>query len=699
MNMKTPVVIIVILAVLSLVLVCCLCIAFTVGVSSYLVFSSQRTLDFPGQEGFVPSPTLRLFTPRPQATPTAGDNPAATPQPPQPAEATEVVSPPTPASTAAGAETVKTLLEAEVPPNDPAALAMRLQGRGPFPETLEPPAQPLEVGAVQTFWALDTDANESFEVEATLRYVTDHAYFWIENGVRYNKNDLKNMAEIFENQIYPTNRNFFGSEWSPGVDGDVHLYILFANGMGETLAGMFSSTDSLNPALVKYSNGHEMFFMTAEGGAIGNEYTIGVLAHEFQHMIHWAGDRNEESWLNEGLADLAMFLNGYDIGGHDFLYVMDPDLQLNDWPNDPDATTPHYGAAFLFTVYFLNRFGEDVMQAVVFDSENGLTSIDKTLREQGVTDPASGAPVAADDVFADWVVTSFLNDESVGDGRYAYHNYTDAPMPYETESLESCGSDVLNRDVRQYGVDYIALRCNGPVTLRFQGEAQVGVIPEDAYSGDYAFWSNKGDDSNMLLTQEFDFSAHSGPLTLSYWIWFDIETDYDYIYLTASTDGEHWDILRTPSSTDFDPVGSNYGWGVTGVSNGWINETVDLSAYAGKKTLLRFEYVTDAAVNGEGFLLDDIAIPEIGYFSDFEGSDGGWQAQGFARIQNALPQTYRLSLIRYGDETTVETVTLDAANSADIPLDFDGEIYQAVLVVSGVTRFTRQPAEYTLTFR
>ncbi len=58
---------------------------------------------------------------------------------------------------------------------------------------------------------------------------------------------------------------------------------------------------------------------------------------------------------------------------------------------------------------------------------------------------------------------------------------------------------------------------------------------------------------------------------------------------------------------------------------------------------LRFEYITDAAVNGEGFMIDDVSIPEIGYFTDFEADAGGWEPAGFARIQNVLPQTFRIS--------------------------------------------------------
>ena len=47
-------------------------------------------------------------------------------------------------------------------------------------------------------------------------------------------------------------------------------------------------------------------------------------------------------------------------------------------------------------------------------------------------------------------------------------------------------------------------------------------------------------------------------------------------------------------------------------------EEVDLSQFAGQKVQIRFEYITDAAVNGEGFLLDDVQIDAINYQEDFE---------------------------------------------------------------------------------
>ena len=621
--------------------------------------------------------------------------------PAQTLESTPVVVRPTPGSenTQVSEETLKALKETVVPENDLPDLAKRLEGKQNIPATVEPPPASLEVGAQQEFWVTNVDTNENFRISATLRYVTDHVYFWIQDEVPYEPENVQALAETFENQIYPTNREFFGSEWTPGIDGDPHLYILYARGLGYSLAGYFSTSDEYHPMVHEYSNAHEMFLLNADNLRLDEEYTYSTLAHEFQHMIHWYRDRNEESWINEGFSELASFLNGYDTGGFDAVYMTNPDIQLTYWPTDENTTAPHYGAAFLFMTYFLDRFGEQATKALVANPTNGMDSIDQVLVEVGAVDTMRGIVPNADDVFVDWVLANYLQDASVGDGRYTYYNYSGAPRAGATETVKTCPSQPMTRDVRQYGVDYIRITCPGHYTLHFEGSLQVNTLPVDPYSGKYAFWSNRGDESDMTLTRLFDFSNYQGNLTLTYRTWYDLEEDYDYLYLEASPNGETWQILTTPSGTDEDPSGNSFGWGYNGASGGWIEERVDLSAFAGKKVWLRFEYVTDAAVNGEGFLLEDVAIPEIGYFTDFESDEGGWQSNGWVRIQNVLPQTFRLALISFGNPTTVEYLSISPDNSVEVPLVIGEDVREAVLVVTATNRYTRQPAGYRFEIR
>ena len=480
----------------------------------------------------------------------------------------------------------------------------------------------------------------------------------------------------------------------------IHTFIsLLGSNLGDSLAGYFSSFDEYTPEAHKYSNGHEMFILNADGINLGQEFTYGVLAHEFQHMIHWYRDLNEDTWMNEGFSELAALINGYDPGGFDYSYTSYTDMQLNDWARSVGENDSHYGASFLFVTYFLDRFGEEVTKTLIGMQENGLESIDKILSDLNKTDPATGNVINANDLFADWAVTNFLNDRTVGDGRYSYRSYPGFFPASYTENVSDCAGTSNSSTVLQYGVDYIQFECDGKKTISFQGNMETKVLQDDPYSGEYAFWSFKGDESNMTLTREFDFTQVSGPIELSYHTWYDLEEDYDYAYLEVSEDGSNWVFINTPSGTDRDVSGNSYGWGYNGSSNGWIEEQVDLSDYAGKKIQIRFEYITDAAVNGEGFMVDDISIPAIKYFEDFEGGSGGWDAAGFVRIANRLPQTFKISLITYGSEITVTPIELDKFNKAEIPVDFSNGTYQAVLVISGTTEFTRQPADYSYMIR
>ena len=596
-------------------------------------------------------------------------------------------------------DTLQTLENTFIPTNNPLDLAHRLLGLDDISPTIASPEAYYTVGEKMSFWVGNND-EQNFQVYATLQYVTDHAYFWIEDGIRYQDRHLVALANAFEDQIYPTDRDFFGSEWTPGIDGDPHIYILYVGGIGDDNAGYFSSSDEYPLQVNRFSNGHEMFLVNADNSPLDEIYTYGILAHEFQHMIQWYQDQNEASWVNEGFSELAVLLNHYYYGGFDALYTSQPDLQLNNWPDDSqEDTTAHYGASFLFMTYFLDRFGDAALKTLVTNPDNGLMGVDSTLHQINAIDSLTSEPITADDFFQDWTVTNFLIDRRVADGRYTYGSYHATPNAEATEVVYSCPIDTITREVHQYGVDYIRFNCPGSYTIHFEGSILTPLLPQDPHSGLFNFWSNKNDESDTTLTKTFDLTSYVGPITLSYWTWFDIEKGWDYAYLEASTDGEHWQILKTPSGTSSDPQGNSYGWGYTGTSGAgsyptWVHETVDLSPFSGQMLSLRFEYITDANITGEGFLLDDIAIPEIDYSTDFESDDGGWQAAGFARVQNILPQTYKLALISKGVATSIQNITLNADTSADIPFTLGNGLDDVVLVVSGTTRFTRQLAPY-----
>ncbi len=642
------------------VLLCCTCaVIFAAGVVIYQTYQQISEIPFPPIDVFetpVPTPVIER-----------------------------------PTSESVSTETLEVLANTLVPENDPYELACRLQSVCNVSTTV--PSKQYKLGDQETFWVTNVDTVENFQATATLRYIGDHIYFWIENGVSYDEGDLTRLGDTFEDQMYPVNREFFGSEPNPGIDGDPRIYILYVRGTGRSNAGYFSTPDMYNPLVKEYSNAHEMFFFNADNMDLGAEDTYGTLAHEFQHMIHANVDRNESSWINEGFSMVAELLNDYPIY-FDYYYVTDPDLNLTDWSPDPGSNGPHYGQSFLYLAYFLDRFGEDATKEVVRHPENGLASIDQALADLNITDPLTGTLITADDVFMDWAATMWLQDSSVGDGRYHYNNYPEAPNISVSDSMSTCPGST-GGSVNQYGIDYVTITCPGDHLLKFSGSTVVGLLPADANSGRYAFWSNKGDESNMTLTREFDFTNVNAPITLSYAMWYDLETDYDYIFVEASTDGQTWQILTTPSCTTEDPSGNSYGCGYNGQTGDWVQEDVDLSQFAGQVVRIRFEYITDAAVNGEGFLLDDVRLDAIAYQSDFEADDGGWIAEGFARVENVLPQTYRLSIVVQGETSTVTHILVNPDQTAEFQLSLAPN-EQAILIVTGTTRYTRLPAAYQI---
>ncbi len=675
------------------ILLACVGLVYTAGILFIVTdLSRDRQVVFPSTlpPAANPAPTLTAVPPfaqRPTATgtPTPVSLIAQTPVP-------STVEGPIPSAEPFTDE----MLASALPERDLLALTARLKKLAePIPVIVNPTPPHYEVGDRAQFWINDQTTDTYFRVWATLRYITPHLYVWVQDGYKVSQDDLIRSAERFENEIYPTNRHFFGSEWTPGVDNDPHISIFNGNVPG--VGGYYSSADEYSRLVNPYSNEREMFYINLGSVSPGNEYYDGILAHEFQHMIHWYTDRNEDTWVNEGLSELAAYLNGYDVGAADRIFSRTPDTQLTAWADDPDTAAPHYGGSYLFMVYFLERFGDEVLRQVVASQADGIAGFDEVLA-------AWGLGVTFEDVFADWLIANYLDDPSLDDGRYGYRN-----LAVEKPALDATYTQYpvqLTATVHQYGADYIELQAagGGDVVVQFTGSTTVRLVDNEAHSGNYQWWSNRGDESDTTLTRAFDLTGLERA-TLQAWLWYDIEENYDYAYVEVSTDGgQTWDILPGKYTTDYNPAGNNFGHAYTGKSGveagaetakpRWVLEEIDLSPYTGQQILVRFEYITDDAYNSPGFCVDDISIPELGYYHDAE-SDDGWEAVGFIRTDNIVPQRYVVQLIELGTETRVRRMELDGTQKGQLVIEgFGAEVERAVLVISALAPKTTELAGY-----
>jgi immune inhibitor A len=158
-------------------------------------------------------------------------------------------------------------------------------------------------------------------------------------------------------------------------------------------------------------------------------------------------------------------------------------------------------------------------------------------------------------------------------------------------------------------------------------------------SGSNMWYSNNDQDwADVKLERELVLPAGAD---LRFWLNnnYVIEEFWDYGFVEVSTDGgatwaqlEVFDENGTMVSTDEDPNGrlQDYGGlenGLTGNSNGWRLDYVDLTPYAGQTIRLRLRYATDAAFLERGWFVDDMSVTVDGtaiFTDDVESGLNGW---------------------------------------------------------------------------
>ncbi|MDP2727212.1 MAG: immune inhibitor A, partial [Dehalococcoidia bacterium] len=575
-----------------------------------------------------------------------------------------------------------------VPPDrDLFEVAQRLRTGGvPIPRAVNPVSPEYTVGHQETFWLTDLQGSRYFTTTATLRYVTPRSYTYLEDGQDVSLADLQRSAQEFEDHIFPTVTKYYGSNWRPGIDNDPHLSIV--NARIPAVAGFFSASDQYPKAINPFSNQRKAIYMNLAVARPGSTAYNAILAHEFQHSLYWDVNPYSEAWINEGAAELASVLAGYQ-SNFPNAFLNRPDTQLDTWPEEPSESAPSYGAALLFLKYLAQHYGGyEALKEIIASPGRGQQSITSYLT-------AKGYGVDFDGVFKDWVIANYLNQP--GEGRYSYlQDRTSAkgkPIGRFGEYQET---------VHQYAADYLELGFDsGDVLLQFEGQPEVKLIPDQPHSGRAQWWANRGDSIDTTLTREFDLQGLQ-KATLRFWTWYNIENTWDYAYVETSVDGGRtWNILAGQHTTTENPLGNGFGPGYTGISGRgkepiWIEDSIDLSPFAGKKMLLRFEYITDEAVNDVGFALDDISIPELGFVDGAE-ENRDWEARGFFRTSNSLRERFTLQIIKIGQDTVVEDVPVDEEGRARLELrGFGKGLQKAVLVVSAHTPVTTEIAHFRL---
>jgi len=621
--------------------------------------------------------------------------------PPTPSSSTPsaAASPAASATTAASvapslgtADMSAALLAKPLPDADIFDLTRRLRGKDGQPASAFQPVRtsPMveAIGTSREFWTYDFAAKKNLRISATLRVLTEHAKWWTQNDVQVDLDALRTSASFFESRIYPTDRKAYGDEWSPGIDGDPRINVMVARIPGAA-AGYFNSSDELPLWVNEFSSEREMVYVNVLAARPGSTYLNSVVAHEFCHMIQFNKRKRSSVWFNEGQAQLCEQANGFPVS-HAQTFLQVPDTQLNDWP-ELEQSQAHYGLAYLFLEFCRQQAGgDDLINAFMSKGIDTPADLDAVLRARGQR--------PLEELFGDFVAANVF----IGAGAERRYSYPDG-IPFRAatsadQDRVSVGATVRS-SVHEYAARYVELP-RAAFKMRFDGSRQTKLLPADPHSGKTMWWSDRADGLDSKLTRTLDLRSASKPL-LSFWTWFEIEKDYDYAYVAVSSDGgARWTTLPAQATTTEDPNGDNLGNGFTGISGGgqepaWIRQEVDLSTYIGKEILLRFEYVTDAALNLHGMALDDIEVS--GVFADDAETDKGWQADGFVRSTNLVGQRYAIELLRFTDRgPTVERRAVDAG-TLELDVNTSGDRKPPLLAVIGFAVRTTQPVTFEVT--
>jgi immune inhibitor A len=520
---------------------------------------------------------------------------------------------------------------------------------------------------------------------------TDHAYWYVEDGLVLAPAKLQVAMDFFEQQSYPTTHQLFNWDIPLSIDNDRRVTIFIGHLPGSSPGG-FGFGDLNRRWFFPNSNERKMIYVNVDVASPGtrqfNAVVAGALALAAWETSHPAQDW----WVKQGTqllaVDLAVgttddLLDPNGIG----LFGVDSQVQLNAFrPGQADRSAANT-SAYLFARYVAERFGGSSPFTHVFAAPgHGIAAYDAVFR----SDPQ---PTTFADVFGDWIAANVLNDPTLDSGHYGYRGNIKVNPKLQTGPTMSAS---VAGKASQFGATYFQVDPTTATTLTFTGDLTVRITGADPHDSNTEWWGNRGDEIDSRLTRSVDLRSVS-TATLRFWTWFDIEKDFDYAYVEVSGDGgATWRTLRAPDTTRDNPNGGNLGDGFTGTSGGtiprWVQETTDLTPYAGHEILLRFEYGTDTAATGDGFVVDGVEIPEIGLHDD-GASDNGWTAEGFVRTDNSVSQPWLVEVITRDPTNPVRRIKVGADGTGSVGLDAG---QPTIVAVTGLASETSMPAQFQL---
>jgi hypothetical protein len=316
-----------------------------------------------------------------------------------------------------------------------------------------------------------------YQGSLTCRGTGDHVYVMVEDSA-WNAGllDSTGVARIIDRFDHSSPRDSLHGAWYHNttvfgqppntIDNDSLIYLIYHN-VGEFMGYSFDGFwqyfdeyyDTTSMRLWGYhSNQVECVYLDLYPNNPSGDYRISIAAHEFEHMIHWNYDQAESLWVNEGCAELAMWLFGAPdaISG----FNSTPDNDLTKWNGDwADYIKTYLWTLFLYEQYG-DRGGNNLIRNIVASPFVSIAGVESAFA-------VTGLPQRFEEVLDQWVLANVINDTSYLSGKYGYFGervprfgnagyYTTYPVS---------GSNSLDR----WAGEYILFRKGRDLQLGFDG--------------------------------------------------------------------------------------------------------------------------------------------------------------------------------------------------------------------------------------
>ncbi len=252
-------------------------------------------------------------------------------------------------------------------------------------------------------------------LDAYVAKTTSTVAFILQNGRTLSSTVLNNLASSWDSTIYPTMTTYYGKDYqdgrglaAPDIDNNCQVEIVIYD-----IDGAFNTGGYFAPS---FARTRESVFI--DYADITLSWGKSIIAHELQHLLHNAQDPYENLWIDEGNADVAIYL----CFGSDSTLVS----HLNQWTEAPELSIrwwnqrfADYGAGFIFTMYLADHLGGGpAVRQLVQDSATGGASVQNLALS-----PPSGQPGmigrTMSEIFANFSVAAFLDSDQ---GIYGFSN-------------------------------------------------------------------------------------------------------------------------------------------------------------------------------------------------------------------------------------------------------------------------------------